>query len=138
MTRVTRWAVPALLALIPFGVALPVLAQAAAGGGDNRAKEIATMIEGGQLNLADATQLAERHAKGIALRADCQLVPAPQAPAAGANRGASADQAQPAENRLVYTITCFVKDQEQVQTVRVDGRTKKVIEEGKQGKTAAG
>jgi hypothetical protein len=129
MARIARWTVPLLVALVPLGIVLPTMAQR----GDaqpretNHAKEMVMLIQQGQLNLADATRLAEKHAKGTALGASCELRSdaAPGREPGGAG-GPSEDQAQSGAKRLIYNITCFANDK--LQTVQVDGLTKKVIE----------
>jgi hypothetical protein len=139
-----RWAVPALVGLACVGlVGLPAIAQS----GDkpttpdvSRAKEMAALIEQGQLNLRDATALAEKHAKGTALDVSCTLEPAGPQPLPGAPIMPPGEQSGPdrpkggpsvqiersGANRLIYTVSCFAKDQ--VTTIRVDGLAKKVVE----------
>lgn len=173
MTRTIRWAAPALVALGALGIALPALAQergqerpgttpgAQTGMQQGRvnvdqAKQIASLIEQGQLSLADATRMAERHASGIALTVNCSIEPATATPGqprpgTGGQEGAREGQqpgqpgqpgrtgqtdkpgqpgAQPAGGqRLVYTVTVFNQEDERVQTVRVDGKDKKVMED---------
>ncbi|MEP0845277.1 MAG: hypothetical protein HRF50_00490 [Phycisphaerae bacterium] len=125
-----RWTAGALVAIVPLAIALPALAQR--GGAQpspdvNHAKEMVTLIEGGQLSLADATKVAEKHAKGTALSASCQILMNEGQPAAGGNPGgSSADQAGAAGKRLVYSVSCYAG--ERVQVVQVDGLSKKVIE----------
>lgn len=145
MRRVTRWAVPALVALVPLAMCMPALAQRAGGSPDNvnQAKAIVALIEQGQLNLADATKLAEQHVKGNALSATCEIKPGAAMPGAdkpGADkkehpRGPSARDGQPTGQHLIYQITCFAKDK--VEVVQVDGRTRKVIEPASKRKSPA-
>lgn len=134
---VLRWGVPSLVLLGSLGLAgWPALAQYGgqpSAGELDRAKEMAALIEQGQMNLRDATAMAEKHCKGTALEARCtiegaepqpQPVPAPGEP--DRPRGPSLQKAQPEGKRLVYEVSCFVKDQ--LQTVQVDGLSKKVLD----------
>jgi hypothetical protein len=92
-------------------------------GNVDEARQLTMLMKQGQLNLRDATEIAERHLKGTALEAVANLQPAgrPGAENPDAQRG------QLAGNKLVYTISLFAS--EEVKTIRVDGLTKKVIEE---------
>ncbi len=136
----SRLGIAALVALIPLSlVGLPALAQHAGkmAGGDlqaNQAKEMAALIQQGQLNLRDATALAERHVNGTALEAVCtiengapQLTPAePKKPGGpSAQERPMPPTAQSGGKRLVYEVSCFANDK--LQTVRVDGMTKQVM-----------
>ncbi len=93
----------------------------------NHAKEMAALIKEGQLNLRDATEIAEKHSKGTALEAKCA---AQSAQPGNPNRDVSAKP--PEENgdtegkHLIYEVSCFAGDK--LKTIKVDGRTKKVIE----------
>lgn len=130
MSRIARWTAGALVAIVPLGIALPALAQR--GGAQpsadvNHAKEMVQLIEQGQLSLADATKIAEKHVKGTALSASCQMLMQEGQPGAGGKPGGpSADQAGTAGKRLVYSISCYAG--ENVHVVQVDGQSKKVIE----------
>jgi hypothetical protein len=129
MTRVTRWALGTVVALVPLGIVLPSIAQRAGeprqGSTDlEQARQMAQLVEQGQLNLRDATALAEKHCKGTALEATCDFQGGPDA---APERGGP-DAAPPKDGagpRLVYEINCFAKDK--IQAVRVDGLEKKVI-----------
>jgi len=100
----------------------------------DRAKEMAGLIEKGQMNLRDASSLAEKHVKGTALDAACEIQPGggglqPMSDDLGAAKPPdkkTESDIKPAERRLVYAITCFSKDR--LQKVAVDGLTKKVID----------
>lgn len=120
-----RWILGALGAAAPFAlIGLPVLAeQDAKHTGDLvRAKEMAAMIAQGQLNLRDATEIAERHVKGTALEAACSI----QTIAGERRSQPPSEKELPSGRRLVYEVSCFAKDR--VQPIRVDGLTKRVIE----------
>lgn len=134
----------AIVALIPLGIAWPVLAQQH--DDVQRAKEMAQLIAAGQLNLRDATALAERHVKGTALEAMCNVQGGgPTKPEEGGKPGkpdkgdkpgkpgGPADESgqEIAGKRLIYEITCFAD--ERIQTVRVDGQAKRVIDAKPQG-----
>lgn len=129
--------VASTLVLVACGIAYPALAQRAGQKADDKkpdshamAKEMAQLIQQGQLNLRDATALAEQHVKGVGLEARCEthrglLQPEgerPRGPAAQENDPRSAQQGK----RLVYEITCFANDK--ITIVRVDGLEKKVID----------
>jgi hypothetical protein len=128
-----------VLSALPLGLVLPVLAQRA----DERqhpqdvnpAKEIVKLIEQGQLNLVDATKLAEKHAGGHAIRVNCEIRAGGQRPEdaqkpaqPGKPGGPSAQVDEPTGKRLIYDITVAAK--ERVQMVQVDGLTKKVVPSG--------
>lgn len=88
---------------------------------NDRAKHMAELIKQGQLNLSQATEIAEKHTNGVALEARCNLEPVT------ADRENETPQRDPsAGDRLVYSVECFAK--EKLSTVRVDGMSKKVIE----------
>jgi len=82
------------------------------------AKNVVKLIHEGQLSLKDATRIAEEHVDGDALTATCTVWP---------TKGEQAERgdAQPAGEHLIFEITCFAKDK--VQTVKVDGLTKKIV-----------
>ncbi len=123
----------ALLAAVPLCIALPVLAQRSAGADVERARDIAQLVQQGQLNLRDATALAERHIKGIALEATCTVQAGPEMrPAPGQNRGPQVQegaQRGQASKRVIYSLTCFAEDK--LHVVRVDALAKKVMENKK-------
>jgi hypothetical protein len=136
-------AAPAIIGLAALGlIGLPALAQQTGkppAVDVNRAKQMAALIEQGQLNLRDATAMAEKHVKGTALEVTCRIEsaeppsspsPAPQPPTPPVEPGRpgaySAQTAQPGGQRLIYDVSCFAKDR--LQTVRVDGMTKHVID----------
>lgn len=139
MTRTIRWAVPAIAALVPLGFALPSLAQrageerprAAAQAKEkavNHARELAELIEQGQLNLRDATALAEKHVKGTALEATCDIrlgMVSPEKPAQKPG-GPQAEDTRRSGKRLIYEISCFAEDK--IMSVRVDGLQRKVVD----------
>lgn len=131
MTRVTRWAIPALVALVPLGWGLSALAQRAGeqpAADVNRAKEMTELIEQGQLNLRDAAAVAERHVKGPALEVMCSIEAGGIEPSDQPKSGApgEGDPEQVAGKRLVYEVCCFAD--EKIQAVRVDGLTRKVVD----------
>lgn len=88
---------------------------------NNHAKHMAALIKQGQLDLRQATEIAEKHTEGVALEARCDMKPVT------GDRAQKSPQKDPsAGDRLVYSVECFVK--EELKTVRVDGLTKKIIE----------
>jgi hypothetical protein len=102
-----------------------------------RAKEMAALIEQGQLSLRIAAEMAEKHVKGTALEARCDMQSGSSESAERERSGnPSAEKDRPPEKRLVYTVSCFANDK--IQTVRVDGLTKKVIEEPQRPQPDAG
>jgi len=120
-----------------LAVTAPAFGQRAEDRQDNRqgsrdnadsrdAKEIITLIKQGQLDLAAATKLAEKHVNGTAIRATCAIRNAEQERGDERTPPGDSAQAQPTGRRLVYDITCFAEDK--VQLVQVDGLTKRVIE----------
>lgn len=139
MKALTVWTAAALLACIPLGIALPVFAQQHED--VQRARQMAQLIASGQLNLRDATSLAERHVKGTALEAVCDIQAGPAAgegdkPGKPDKPGGPALEPAPDDggSRLIYEITCFAD--ERIQTVRVDGQAKRVIDVKPQGSLA--
>lgn len=115
MIRAAKWGVPALAVLVSLGFMLPALADGAKDKRPNdvsHAKKMVSLIEQGQLDLVAATKIAEKHVKGTALRAHCEIRP---------------DESQ-ARDRLVYDVTCLADGKNQMQEVHVDGLTKKVTE----------
>jgi hypothetical protein len=125
MIRIAKWTAPFLVALVPLGIALPAHARNEGGDDPGRAKKMAALIGQGQLKLVDATNLAERHTKGIALSATCEIRTNKPEPASG-EKPPGASGAQPAVgSRLIYSIECFVADK--VLVVSVDGLIKTVI-----------
>jgi hypothetical protein len=186
MSPVRKWGVPTLVVALPLGMILPVFAQHAReqAGHPNQmgqvadGRQIAKLIEQGQLNMSDATETATRHVKGVAIRAECEVQMGQiEAGERDREQGSADSQSQPGEQpdrnrtgndqsnnqagnsqpgnnqsgnnqpgrerganersgmnesgqRLVYEITCFVEDKNQVEVVRVDGKTKKVIQGG--------
>ncbi|MBI1825000.1 MAG: hypothetical protein HY287_18325 [Planctomycetes bacterium] len=91
------------------------------------AEEIASLITQGQLNLRTATEMAEKHSKGTALEAKCELQ---FAPSIEHERSPSADSptkmGSTNERHVVYEVSCFTNGK--LQTIHVDGLTKKVCE----------
>lgn len=124
-----------------------------------RAKEMADLIKQGQLNLRDATELAEKHTKGTALEASCEIKagemkagsptpkerPMPPTPPGGGDAVQDPKPGEPPDpmerkpgemeraggKRLIYEIRCFANDK--IQVAQVDGMTKKVIDVKEQG-----
>jgi hypothetical protein len=116
-----------------------------------QAKEMAHLIRQGQLNLRDATAIAEKQSSGTALEVVCRIEPTtPLTPRMGqtgkpgatrqpgeakkpvqaAKAGANREKEDTAGRRLVYEVSCLANGK--LQTLRVDGLTKKVLE-GTQG-----
>jgi hypothetical protein len=165
MKRVNHWAVPVLATLVPLGLVVAVLAQQQPGqkqqpqqpptqqpqpqqptqrGDDvSRAKEMSQLISHGQMNLRDATALAEKHCNGTALEATCDIQLGMSKPTEPRERPGPSDASQekpgqqpkPGEkageqkqtgSRLVYGVLCFANDK--IHAVRVDGESKKVID----------
>lgn len=131
MTRVTRITVPALSALVAAAFILPSLAQRPDKRPPDRvdqAKEKVALIKQGQLDLTEATKLAENHVKGNALSANCEIKPTEDwSKDKERSGGPTQTEDPPIGKRLHYDITCFAK--EKVQVVQVDGLAKKVVEE---------
>jgi len=140
-----RWRLPALVLAIPLA-ALAFSAIAGPGdrhqGSTDQAKEMAELMGDGQLDLTGAVELAEKHCKGIALEVRCNLQGAqsdrPGAPGEKPAPGGAEDPAAKSAGgeRLIYEVSCFVKDKDQVQTIRVDGKNKRVMEDKKPPKEA--
>jgi hypothetical protein len=91
-----------------------------------QAKELADLIRTGQLNLLVATEMAEKHAKGTALDARCEIHVGDFGDSESV-RPAKPTKDPSAGKRVIYHVACFADDQ--LQTVRVDGLTKKIIED---------
>jgi len=149
MSRLIKWGLPTLVILVPLAlVGLPTLAQdygqqpgkhqpGPVNVDVERAKEMAALIQQGQLNLRDASAMAEKHCKGTALEAKCEIQRGeprqqPKPPEQPKPRGPSAQekdkmQKEPSTgNRLLYEVSCFAQDK--LVTVRIDGLTKAVID----------
>lgn len=100
----------------------------------SEAREIAALIAKGQLKVADATQMAEKHVTGLALEATCCVEPGEplssvKSETTPPKTDPAAHPARPepsAERRLIYEVPCFAKDK--VMVVRIDGSAKKVID----------
>ncbi len=114
-----------VLATLVCAIAIPLLAQPAGSttAKDPAAKDKVALIRDGQATLAEATKIAEQHAKGVALAASSRLEP-------WAER-MKLDPEQPVKQdtraRLMYDLQVFVNDQ--VQKVTVDGLERKVTTE---------
>ena len=126
MTRLSRSGLPTLVILVAATLSWPTFAQRGESSADDviRAKEVARLIGQGQLNLRDAAELAEKHVKGVALEASCEVAQ----PLMGQSKGDGPgdDTAQASAPRLVYTVHCFANDK--ILGVQVDGLTRKVID----------
>lgn len=91
-----------------------------------RIGRIQELVEAGQLDMAGAVKLAEKHVKGVAFKARCSVKPGPFA-----DEGGDAQPVPPKEppelvdERLMYQIVCVVKDKPV--TVKIDGKEKKVL-----------
>jgi hypothetical protein len=111
---------------------LPVVTQHAGRpqtGDVNKARQIAALVAQGQMNLRDATDLAEKHVRGTAIEAAGDVVPPLLPPLDPEMRDApntTSRKSPAAGKRLVYEVRCFARDR--VQTVRVDGASRKVID----------
>lgn len=128
MTRATRNASLAVVAIAGMALLLPALAQRAAEPSTpdvGHAKEIVKLIGQGQLNLAGATAIAEKHIEGTALGAKCEIRGDQSDPKSREPHARHADGQQPSGPRLIYNVTCFAKDK--VQMLQVDGLTKEVV-----------
>ena len=101
----------------------------------NRAKEMATLIEQGQLNLRAATELAEKHVKGTALEVKCEFQSGPTGEFDHGDKANPRPEKEPSAGkglppggaRLIYQVTCFAKDK--LQLVSVDALGKTIIED---------
>jgi hypothetical protein len=141
-----RCIVPTLVVGVPLLVfALSSLAQASVKDKDaaqslpddvNRAKEIAELIAKGQMNLPDATAMAEKHHQGTAVQVRCDV-------ALGASHSGLANEQKERSSankkgttgaRLVYDVSCFAKDR--LEIVRVDGFAKRVMSDGERAEDA--
>ena len=119
-----RWAVPPLVMLIILGfVVLPVFGQRAgpqATGKSGQANELVKLAElvklteAGQLTVRAAIELAEKHTKGRALQATCEI-----------RRGQTRSQ-DLAGTYLVYEVCCYADHK--ILDVRIDGKERKVLE----------
>lgn len=124
-----RWAAGMAVVLIPLGLlGMHASAQQTEKsekmrGNVDQAREMAKLIQQGQLNLRDAAEVAERHLKGTALEASAAIEPTVRA--RPGDPGAAKEQ--PAGQRLVYTVSLFAS--EELKSIRVDALTKKVIDE---------
>lgn len=128
-TRKTAFAAVAALAIVGmFG--LSAWSQQAGQSSHvelNQAKDMAALIQDGQLNLRDATAIAEKHLHGTALQVKCEMeMSSSDAMNHGKSYGAEAKKEGSSQTRLLYEVSCFTKDK--VETVYVDGRSKKVLE----------
>lgn len=127
--QAVRLAIPVWVLLIVGMVGFPVLGghEKPRPGDADEAREKAALIVLGQLNLRDATDLAEKSVSGTALQVSCEIQPGLGMPADDKDLSADSTVGQSqASRRLVYQVYCFAK--EKLQTVRIDGLTKKVID----------
>ncbi len=126
-----RWTVPFLVmvAIVVF-VTLPVFGQRAdpqPTGKPYQMKEIvkltemAKLTETGQLTLRTAIELAEKHTKGQALQASCEVRRAK--PKGDPSPGKVRD---PIGARLIYTVCCYAD--KQIFDVRIDGKDRKILD----------
>jgi hypothetical protein len=117
---------PALAALVAATLSWPTFAQRGESSTDDviRAKEMARLIGQGQLNLRDAAEVAEKHVKGVALEAACDISTAPMGQSK--EGGPGDDAAQASAPRLVYKVNCIAGDK--ILGVQVDGLTRKVVD----------
>jgi len=129
MNRKVIAAVAAVIALSLAGIATMARDADPRSGEVNRAKEIAALIEKGQLPLRAAAEIAEKHLKGTALEARAEIrtsvEPDPKRPHSSTPSGATGTNA--AAMRIIYEVSCFSGDK--VEKVRVDAVTRKVVEE---------
>jgi hypothetical protein len=140
----SRWLLAGLAIPLAAGMALTTLGQVTGSKSGNdlaKAKEMAELVQKGQLSLREATTIAEEHVKGTALEGSCDIsttmtppakpaepkkpdaVEPPKPPEPDQGKGA---KNQTGEKRLMYEITCFERDR--LQVVKVDGMTKKVVD----------
>ncbi len=153
MNRPHRIVTTALIGLLSACLVLPVLAQNP-GERENpkepktpphratsdvtRAREMAQLVMGGQLNLRDATALAEKHVKGTALDVSARIEAGTVEPAAETPHGPAADAQdnapqqppggkpdQTGGERIIYEICCFAENK--IQEVTIDGLSRKVV-----------
>ncbi len=95
-----------------------------------KAREMTKLINEGQLNLRDATALAEKHTKGTAIGAICDIRIGPIEPREKMEPKVPPATSPPPEpertqsRRLIYDVKCFAN--ERIQTVSVDGLHKTV------------
>lgn len=129
--RIAKLAVPMIVGIVSLAIMLPVMADRNSDRETQNvdvAKRKVALIQQGQLNLMDATKLAEKHSKGTALSGGCEIQSSEPTATEEAPGGQAADAKQAENERLIYNITCLTKDQEEVQPVLIDGLTKKVVE----------
>ena len=143
MTRFGRNCAVSVIPAILVGLTLPAVAQHAREKADDtlRAQRMAQLLAEGQLALRDATALAEKHTRGIALDVSCEVGVAPGGKVTGvptarptsADRGgphaqeqqSDASPSEPIGDRLMYSICCFHEGK--IQRVTIDGKTREVI-----------
>ncbi len=150
-----RRLLPVMAFALPLAVALPVVAQRAGKIDDNQGKQITELVKQGQLGLADAIKLAERHTNGTAIAAHANLEagvtspggarPTPGGPQNRDPQNRDAQERDPnrpqermqdrenrqdmAGKRLVYDVSTFADGK--VKHVRVDAQSRQVIDEDK-------
>lgn len=127
--RTMIWIAGVAATVVPIGlVSVNVLADQRRTESMNlaQAKDLADLIRGGQLNLRTATEIAEKHAKGTALDARCEIQIGDSGDS-GSDRPENPPKHPSAGKRVIYHVACFADDK--LATVRVDGLTKKIIED---------
>lgn len=91
-----------------------------------RIGKIAELVKQGQLGMAKAVQMAEKHTKGVAFRARCAVRPGPFEVASNdAQPTPPKERPDIDEERLMYDIICVVRDKPI--HVKIDGKDKKVL-----------
>jgi len=127
--QAVKLAIPVWVFLIVGMVGYPVLGghEKIGPGEADAARDKAALIALDQMNLRDATDMAEKAVSGTALQVSCEIQPGLGMPTEGKDLQADSTVGQShASRRLVYQVCCFAK--EKLQTVRIDGLTKKVID----------
>jgi hypothetical protein len=102
---------------------LPALGQNQDGKRDGpleQARQIAVLVEAGQARASTAAQLAEAHTNGTALSVISKL--------AGAADQQAGEKDGTIDQKVIYEIRCLDQSKKELQTVLVDGRTRKVRE----------
>lgn len=86
-----------------------------------QARRIAVLVEAGQVRASIAAQLAETQTKGTALSIESRLTTTTPDEKAGEAEGTT-------DQRVIYEVRCLDQSKNKLQTVLVDGRTRKVSE----------
>ena len=116
MRTIRRWVTGAGVAAISLGIVWAARGErenARTGDDLARAREMVELIQRGQLNLKDATAIAEKRVGGTSLKVTCGIESSDKTDAM-------------AVKRLLYEVTCFAEDK--IEIVRVDGLTRDVVD----------